>query len=412
MKILCAFGQHNYGDPGRGEGYEYSNFISTLRGLGHEVIHFETWRRDKYSDFAELNLEFLRTVERENPELIFCVLMQYELWLETLELVRRACPAIMVNWSTDDSWKYAQFSRFVAPVFHLYVTTSHEAMQKSREAGLSNFFLTQWAAGDKHLYAPTPSVQCRYQVSFVGSAYGNRPHWIVELGKRGIEVACFGHGWPNGPVATADVIRIIRESVISLNFGDSGIVLDGFIPRRSRQIKARIFEVPGAGGFLLTERADYLDRYYSPGKDISVFEGIDELVDKIRYFLANPRERDDIARTGHVRTLQEHTYASRFQLLFKEIARIKSEDGTRVENAAGNCRINFSHFEACTVTHKIGWFHRILRGCLLSASIALFGRKKGSRAARRLMFEISWRVVGARTYRASGLPGRLFYKES
>ena len=331
---------------------------------------------------------------------------------ETLELVRRACPAIMVNWSTDDSWKYAQFSRFVAPVFHLYVTTSHEAMQKSREAGLSNFFLTQWAAGDKHLYAPTPSVQCRYQVSFVGSAYGNRPHWIVELGKRGIEVACFGHGWPNGPVATADVIRIIRESVISLNFGDSGIVLDGFIPRRSRQIKARIFEVPGAGGFLLTERADYLDRYYSPGKDISVFEGIDELVDKIRYFLANPRERDDIARTGHVRTLQEHTYASRFQLLFKEIARIKSEDGTRVENAAGNCRINFSHFEACTVTHKIGWFHRILRGCLLSASIALFGRKKGSRAARRLMFEISWRVVGARTYRASGLPGRLFYKES
>jgi len=34
------------------------------------------------------------------------------------------------------------------------------------------------------------------------------------------------------------------------------------------------------------------------------------------------------------------------------------------------------------------------------------------RAARRLLFEISWRLGGRRTYSAAGLPGRLFYRES
>lgn len=412
MKILCAFGQHNYGDPNRGEGYEYSNFIPTLRGLGHEVIHFETWRRDKYSDFAELNLEFLKTVERENPELIFCVLMQYELWLETLELVRRACPAIMVNWSTDDSWKYAQFSRFVAPVFHLYATTASEALQESREEGLSNFFLTQWAAGDKNLYAPLPSAQCRYQVSFVGSAYGNRTRWIAELGKRGIEVACFGHGWPHGAVSADDVTRIIRESAISLNFGDSEIMLNGLIPRRSRQLKARVFEVPGAGGFLLTEQADHLDDYYRPGREVAVFEGIDDLAQKIRHFLANPQERDEIAQAGHVRTRREHTYASRFQLLFKQIAMSENKKELDVRRKVSDCRIDFSRFNDCTTAHRIGLAHRLFRQFLFVIGAVLFGRKKGYRAVRRLVFEISWRVAGARTYCASGLPGRLFYKES
>ena len=40
--------------------------------------------------------------------------------------------------------------------------------------------------------------------------------------------------------------EIMRQSVISLNFSNS---------RQGRQIKARTFEVPGAGGFLMTETA-------------------------------------------------------------------------------------------------------------------------------------------------------------
>lgn len=412
MKILCAFGRYNYGDPGRGEGYEYSNFIPALRRLGHEVVHFETWNRTGHSSFAGLNLDFLKTVERENPDLIFCVLMHYELWLETLEIVRRRCRAVLVNWSTDDSWKYPQFSRFVAPSFDVYATTYPEALQKSMNDGLSNFLLTQWAADAEKLQQPLPADQCRYPVSFVGSAYGNRPRWIAELGKRGIEVACFGHGWPNGPVSAVDVPRIIRESVISLNFGDSGIVMDGLIPRRSRQIKARIFEVPGAGGFLMTENADNLGDFYIPGKEITVFDGIDDLVAKTEYFLAHPGERDRIAGAGHARTRAEHTYDLRFRNLLETAMRSGQAGSASQVASREQCRIDFSEFSAVAKIHETGWFMRAFRSCLRVPCMILFGRQRGPRAARRLLFEISWRLGGGRTYSAAGLPGRLFYRES
>lgn len=410
MKILCAFGRHNYGNPARGEGYEYSNFIPALRHLGHDVVHFETWRRDGYRNFAELNVNFLKTVERENPDLILCVLMHYELWLETLETVRRYCSAVIVNWSTDDSWRYAQFSRFVAPVFDLYATTCPAALEKSRQDDLSNFMLTQWAADAGRLVEPLPARQCRYEASFVGTAYGNRPKWIAELKQRGIGVVCFGHGWPNGPVAAAEIPGIIRESVISLNFGDSGLVLHGLVPRRSRQIKARVFEVPGAGGFLMTESAEHLENFYIPGEEIVIFDGVDDLASKIKHFLAHPDERDEIARAGQARTRVEHTYDMRFRDLLGRAARIG-----RATAGSSNpvlCQIDFSVFSAFVKAHKPGWVLRTLRFFLLVPCLILAGRRRGPRLARRLLFEISWRIFRWQTYSARGFPGRLFYQES
>jgi spore maturation protein CgeB len=410
VKILCVFGRHNYGDPARGEGYEYSNFIPALRRLGYDVVHFESWHRSGYRSFAELNVDFLKTVERENPDLIFCVLMHYELWLETLETVRHSCPAIIINWSTDDSWKYAQFSRFLAPAFDVYATTCLVALTKSAEDGLSNFMLTQWAADAGRLADPLPARQCRYDVSFIGTAYGNRPKWIAALRRRGINVACFGHGWPNGPVAAAEIPKIIRESVINLNFGDSGLVLHGLVPRRSRQIKARVFEVPGAGGFLMTESAEHLENFYIPGKEVAIFDGVDDLAGKIKHFLSHPDERDEIARAGQARTRAEHTYDMRFRDLLERAAR--TDRAAASGPGLVSCQIDFSVFSAFVKAHKPGWALKTLKLFLLVPCLMLAGRKRGPRLARRLMFETSWRLSRRRTYSARGLPGRLFYPES
>ncbi len=97
MKILCVFGQHNYGSPERGEGYEYSNFLPALRRLGHEVVFFESFDRSCYVDFADLNLRLLETVQREAPDAILFVLMSYEIWLETLTTLRESSGAVLIS---------------------------------------------------------------------------------------------------------------------------------------------------------------------------------------------------------------------------------------------------------------------------------------------------------------------------
>ena len=97
MKILCAFGEYNYGKRKRGQGYEFSNFLPALRALGHDVVFFETLDRGRYNDFAHLNRCFLETVQKENPDVIFCVLMHYELWIETIEIAKKMNGATIVN---------------------------------------------------------------------------------------------------------------------------------------------------------------------------------------------------------------------------------------------------------------------------------------------------------------------------
>ncbi len=409
MRVLCVWGQYNYGDPNRGEGYEYANFTPALRRLGHEILFFDNWDRTRYRSFADLNQALLETVEQHRPDVVLAVQIHFEIWLETWQILRDSGIAATINWATDDSWRYSQFSRFVAPHLHAFATTYPSMLARYHQDGIHNVVLTQWAA-NASLQPPLPAAQCQFPVSFVGTAHGNRRRSIAALRERGIEVACFGHGWPNGPVAADEIPRIMRQSVISLNFANSVLAWDGIggiRPRRMNQVKARTFEVPGDGGFLLTEWAEGLERYYNPGDEIAVFHNLDELADQIRYYLAHPDERDAIARGGYQRTCSEHTYDRRMNQVL-DFA-ISQKEHCSERQSAG--QINWQSFAEAKRRHQMTKSLYLLRQGLLRPCSIVWGAR-GPRAARRLVFEMSWRLLGAHTYSAAGLPGRMFYQAS
>jgi len=397
MKVLCVFGKNQYGDSRRGIGTEYAAFIPALRNLGCEVIHFESWEKDQFEDFKALNNSLINTVLKERPDLLLAVQINYELWLETLNIIKDTFDVSTVCWTTDDSWKYEQFSRFMGKSFDVITTTYSSVLSKYRNDGIKNVLLTQWAANSKMLKSPLPVKKCRYPISFIGSAHGNRKRKIKELQSLGFEISCFGHGWPVGSIAAQQIPGIMRESVISLNFSNS---------YGENQIKARTFEVPGSGGFLLTENAPGLERFYKIGTEIEVFKGTDDLAQKLKYFLEHPNERDRIARAGYIRTKREHIYEIRLKKIFEFAkARPKKYKNNKLQ------LMNTSFQEACN-RHEVGFWLKTLRGFMILPCILIWGKIRGPRAARRILFEISWRLMGSKTYTASGLPGRLFYQES
>jgi spore maturation protein CgeB len=401
MKILCVLSRFAYGKTERGENYDYVHFPPAIQRLGHEVEFFDSGDRSLYSDFADLNLALVRRVAAWQPDLIFCVLMHYEIWLETLDLIRANSPSVIFNWGTDDSWKFAQASRFFSEHVDLHVTTDAVAAAVAAFRGLENVLLSQWAASSGSFREPCPSQSCRYDVSFIGNMYGYRATWIEALRASGINVTCFGHGTENGVVDARMIPEIYLASRISLNFSGAGQGRGN-----NRQIKARTFEVPGAGGFLLTELSPDLEQYFERGKEIATFESPDELVAMARYYLDHPDQRDAIARAGHRRTTAEHSYEQRFSEILQrlELLRARRQDRPWTLSAdALNSAVDRYHRR-----HVADW----LRPVLVAALSALFGRERGPRAARRLIFELSWRLGGATTYCAGGLPGRLFYAES
>lgn len=410
MKVLCVLGKYAYGQEHRGLGYEYVNFLPALRDLGAEVEVFDSLDRTTCSGFAELNRDLLAQALHFRPDVIVFVLMHYEIWTETLDILKCKLGASLIHWATDDSWKYQRFSRYLAPHFDVHATTYRKALAAARHDGLRNVVQTQWAASASALQAPLAAGKCRYPVTFIGSNYGNRAAWVKHLRKSGIDIACFGHGWPGGAIAAERIPEIIRESIVSLNFADSGIVWNGPLPARSRQIKARVFEVPGSGGFLLTEPTEDLDQCFVLGREIETFDSQAQLVSKIRHYLAHPDARDEIALAGHLRVRREHTYEERFRMLLN-LAETLRHNRT-VETGSGTANSDLSTFEALVNAHRITPALEFLRRMLLLPCIAIWGRQRGPRAARQILYEISWRFAGATTYSVRGWPGRLFFRES
>ena len=395
VKILCVFGKHQYGDPSRGLGTEYAAFVPSLKNLGHDVIHFESWDRRFYPDYRELNKHLLATIERENPHVMLAVQLNYEIWTETLKIIKDHSAVATICWTTDDSWKYREVSRFIGKVYCAMTTTYPDVIPFYYRDGISNVLLTQWAVNSKNLKAPLKAKECVYPVTFVGAAHGNRKHQIKQLRALGVEVLCFGYGWPSGPVRSHDIPEIMRESVISLNFSNAS-------GKGGKQIKARTFEVPGAGGFLLTEYTPGLEAFYTITKEIEIFHNSKELAEKIKYYLTHLDKRDQIALAGYERTRSDHTYEDRLEKVL-DFALLAKGNGTMDEP-----KDLWTSFALISRDHGMNFGLRLLRKILVLSTMLVWGKTRGPRAARRLVFELSWRFFGQKTFTASGWPGRMF----
>lgn len=395
MRILCALGEHQYGDPSRGLGTEFVAFVPALRNLGHEVLHFETRHRSDARDYAQLNRLLLQTVDSTNPDAMLVVPFRYELWIETLEAIRARGVATMC-WTTDDSWKYWESSRFYGPCFDAITTTYDYVIPQYKRDGIHHVHLTQWAASSAFLMPPRRARDCDVSVSFVGAAHGNRKAQIAALHAAGIDVHCFGYGWPAGPVAAEEIPRIINRSILSLNFANT----PGYRQTGPNQIKARTFEVPGSGGLLLTESAPGLENFYVPDKEVLVFRGVADLIGKIQHFLMHPEERDQIANAGYQRTVKDHTYEARLKQLIEFAFAQKAQRNCDTEPSAS--------FDAVAERHRLTTGLALLRRGLDIACRPIWGPNRGPKAARRLVFELSRRLAGRHTFSAAGWPGRMF----
>lgn len=75
----------------------------------------------------------------------------------------------------------------------------------------------------------------------------------------------------------------------------------------------RVFDIMGAGGFLLSNfQSDFLD-YFVPGDDFAFYDSQKDLIDKIDYYLRNDAERAQMAASAHQKVKDAHTFAHRIQ---------------------------------------------------------------------------------------------------
>lgn len=64
-------------------------------------------------------------------------------------------------------------------------------------------------------------------------------------------------------------------------------------------IPLRVFDILGAGGFLITNYQTELEECFEIGRDLVVYENMQDLKEKVAYYLTHEEERRQIAKNGH-----------------------------------------------------------------------------------------------------------------
>ncbi|MCR4328853.1 MAG: glycosyltransferase [Patescibacteria group bacterium] len=344
IKIIYSGIQAENYNPARKMSFEYSNFYNTLKDLPNvEVIEYP------YDPIIEIgkkrfNEKLLDLVRREKPDLFFAFMFTDELDVEMLDEIKGITTS--VAWFADDHWRLWNYSHRYAWHFSWVVTTWSKAPEIYRRYGITNVIRSQWAC-NPHAWKPV-DIERDIDVAFVGQWNPSRAHIVEQLRKAGINVWTRGWGWPEGRLSHEEMVKSLSRAKINLNFNVppshwNPKMLARLLLRRSvgrivpdvlnlkgnieswfhmpiPQIKARPFEILACRTFLISGYADDMENYYENKKEIVYYNGqLDDLIGKIRYYLAHDDERENIAHAAYERTLREHTYEKRFREIFKKI---------------------------------------------------------------------------------------------
>ena len=160
----------------------------------------------------------------------------------------------------------------------------------------------------------------KYDVIFVGSKryhheYPYRPQLIDFLRKtyRNRFLHVGGDG-DTGTIRGDELNKIYAQSKIAI--GDT-LNLNFNYPYYSSD---RLFESTGRGGFTIYPAIKGLDQYFTDEEIVWYKHGdLNDLKNKIDYYLEHDKEREAIRINGHERTRNEHTYVHRWSTILKEL---------------------------------------------------------------------------------------------
>lgn len=83
-------------------------------------------------------------------------------------------------------------------------------------------------------------------------------------------------------------------------------------------LNMRTFEVPGCGALLINDYRDELPMFYDIGNEILAYKDDNELKNIVSWVFDNKNQAQKIAEEGYQRTIREHTYQHRMEVVLRE----------------------------------------------------------------------------------------------
>jgi spore maturation protein CgeB len=276
-----------------------------------------------------LSATVIESIHEKPVDILICM-AQAPISIEALSELRKQ-GVITVLWFAEDYLRFTYWKQ-VAPYYDFIFTIQKgECIEAIKKAGCQNVHYLPMGC-DPGIHRPLVLSQEEKNrwgspISFVGAGYHNRCQMFASLASHPFKI--WGTEWPTCRPFTdmvqeqgrrltpEEYVMIFNSTEINLNLHSSS-ERDGVDPYGDF-INPRTFELAACGAFQLADRRTLMPEVFEEDKEIVLFSDINEMKDKIHYYLAHPEERIRIAEAGRRRALAEHTYAHRVKSMMSII---------------------------------------------------------------------------------------------
>ncbi|WP_124727448.1 CgeB family protein [Staphylospora marina] len=232
-------------------------------------------------------------------------------------------------WTVDDPYRLKTHATLVKP-YHFVVTQDSGSVGFYKKLGKPAVHVPLAVNPAKYRPVSVPS-KYRSDICFVGSAFPIRIAYFDALAPllKTRKTIIAGQWWDrlkryhqlrscihNKPIPPSEVIKYYCGAKIVLNIhrtrndrNDNPLNVPACTPNN------RTFEIAACRAFQLTSWRRDLKKMYEPGTEMVFFRNLNDLREKILYYLEHPEEREAIAARAYERTVKDHTYVHRLKYL-------------------------------------------------------------------------------------------------
>lgn len=242
---------------------------------------------------------------------------------EALVQVREATHCRMVNWLSDNVFRLRSVLECLALYDRVFVKDSW-VLEELRRAGHDNLdYLGQCCDPLLHRTVELSARQRQYygsDLAMVGAIYPRRLAVLEAMSDFDLKVWL---EFPNLRLPRTSPVRasVVRRRTFGIEqtrvFNAARIVLNTHHEQDIHGVNLRTFEAAGCGAFQTVEWREDLARFFDIGREIVTFRSVEELRDKVRYYLAHSDERQAIGRRAQRRAHAEHTYTRRVERILQ-----------------------------------------------------------------------------------------------
>ncbi len=263
----------------------------------------------------------LQHIRREEPDLIFCV-QGYMIPRDVLyEMSRIGIPSAV--WFVDEPYDVTR-SAPLGTFFDYVFVQDASTVGIHQRYGNRNVHYLPHGFDDQEVHVADETASFLWDLSVVGMGFPRRQEAVNSIIGQG-DILVAGGNWDGfqdrRSVETRDVVppheaaEIYRRTRINLSIHRAEQDhATNTLACRAVSPNGSLFYVAGCGGFQLVDASrSAVQDAFEPDKEIVLYENLEDLREKVEFYLRNDDARQAVCRAAHRRAVEEHTYRHRLE---------------------------------------------------------------------------------------------------